>query len=260
MCLCYADLLHGHHGGAQGARGGRSLSPGASHYPSSSSPSSSSTTTEVTKAEPQQQQQSHDSQVDSWEDIDDTPPPRQTPVPDTTSEGLTPSYAGTTETELKPADSQSNSSSGRSTPNKLQEHPVVKEGAGAISSSSLSSSSTPDLAKVERKQPSPALGGGALASRGEGGPLVGRGNKHGQAPPPKNADEKENINIVFIGQRRYVCIYSSSLTRDCLEKLPGCNRLETWVYVHVHNGNAVRCEGGTLVQGQCRDRVVRTET
>ena len=96
------------------------------------------------------------------------------------------------ETELK-TDSRSASSSGRSTP-KSQELTLVKE----AHSSSASSSSTPDLAKLERKQPSPSLSdkGGA---RGEGGGAAAKGSKHSQVPLRKNADEKENINIVFIG-------------------------------------------------------------
>jgi hypothetical protein len=139
-----------------------------------------------------------DSQVESWEDIDDAGPAPQPPseVPSSQRENPASSTPPTTASELK-TDSVSNSSSGRSTP-KSQEHPLVKE-APSSSSSSMSSSSTPDLAKVERKQPSPSLterGTGGV-SRAESGP--GKGNKHSQAAPPKDEHEKENINIVFIG-------------------------------------------------------------
>ncbi|CAI8017071.1 Eukaryotic peptide chain release factor GTP-binding subunit ERF3A [Geodia barretti] len=138
-----------------------------------------------------------DSQVESWEDIDDAGPAPQPPseVPSSQRENPASSTPPTTASELK-TDSVSNSSSGRSTP-KSQEQPPVKEAPS--SSSSTSSSSTPDLAKAERKQPSPSLterGTGGV-SRAESGP--GKGSKHSQAAPPKDEHEKENINIVFIG-------------------------------------------------------------
>ena len=142
------------------------------------------------------------SQVDSWEDIDDTGPSPQPPtvVPDSSS--LQPGNPAPSASELK-TDCVSNSSSGRSTP-KSQEHPlVVKE---APSSSSASSSSTPDLAKIERKQPSPSLldKGTAGVGRGDSGGM--RGNKHSQVAPPKDEHEKENINIVFIGHVGKWCL------------------------------------------------------
>lgn len=201
VCVVCTDLLHAPHGANQ-ARGGRSHSPSAPHYTSTevNSPDPSSfpnTTAPHISKQPivEPIPQSCDSQVQSWEEIDDMSTVQPPSVPNTSSQTLTPTTA-TTETELKTTDSRSNSSSGRSTPNKLQEPAIIKD------SSSASSSSTPDLAKIERKQPSPALGG--ATSRGE---ASGKGNKHYHAPPPKDADEKENINIVFIGHVGR-CIYT----------------------------------------------------
>ena len=154
-------------------------------------PPTSTSLAPPTPPKPDAAAQSDSLQVESWEDIDDTspsqPPQQSTALPHSLS-----STATAESTELK-VDSVSNSSSGRSTP-KSQELSLVKEAP----STSASSSSTPDLAKVERKQPSPILPEKGGAGRVEVGG-VAKGSKHGQAPPPKDEDEKENINIVFIG-------------------------------------------------------------
>ena len=169
-------------------RGGRSYSPSAQRSASDKkqSPPTETKVSSAPVAPPPEVVKlggrSQENPVDSWEDIDDSDISQPLPAPSSVS-APTP---GATETESK-ADSRSTSSSGRSTP-KSQELPVVKEPI----SSSTSASSTPDLAKTERKQPSPSL-------RGEGG-AVGRGSKHSsQPPPPKKEDEKDNVNIVFIG-------------------------------------------------------------
>ena len=155
-------------------------------------PPTSTSLAPPTPAKPDTAAQSDSSQVESWEDIDDTPPSQPPQQSTALPHSLSSSTATAESTELK-VDSVSNSSSGRSTP-KSQELPLVKEAP----STSASSSSTPDLAKVERKQPSPILPEKGGAGRAEGGG-VAKGSKHGQAPPPKDEDEKENINIVFIG-------------------------------------------------------------
>ena len=187
-----AELLHAPGSSGNQLRGsGRSHSPGApQHPPKDPSLEAKIPSPNMAPSPDVPIIKSHDSQVDSWEDIDDSIPSSQPPpiVPDSSSQTLTPA-PGATETELK-ADTQSiASSSGRSTP-KSQELPLP----------SSSASSTPDLAKMERKHPSPNLSDrGSSSSRGEGGGATGKGNKHSQAPPPKDAGEKENINIVFIG-------------------------------------------------------------
>ena len=198
-CMLYVfvpGLLHVH-GGKQ-PRAGRSHSPTAPQHviPSSEAKTAPTTTTSSPFPQPSRiEKQSHDNQVDSWEDIDDTVPsqPPPGPAPSSSSRSLTPSQS-TTDTDSK-TDSRSNASSRQSSPKSQEPTPSTKEAP----SSSASASSTPDLAKTERKQPSPSLSdrGSSSASRGEGG--VTKGNKHCQALPPKDENTKENINIVFIG-------------------------------------------------------------
>lgn len=200
LSLFELDFL-GVHGGNL-PKGGHSHSPtGPQHggIPCSSA-EAKTLPTSTTSAPPPQvsriEKQSHDSQVDSWEDIDDTAPSQAPPtVSCPSSRSLTPSQ-NTTETDSKTDSRLSNASSSRQSSAKSQEPTLTTKEA---LSSSASASSTPDIAKIERKQPSPNLSdkGPSSASRSEGG--TSKGSKHYQAPPPKDENTKENINIVFIG-------------------------------------------------------------
>lgn len=189
-CLSFTfdpELLHVRDGPQ--SRGGRSHSPSAPQRTTSAQ----TATTSAPSAEGRKvEKQSHDNQVDSWEDIDDSIPTHPLPVSGPPSRSVT-SPQVTMETKT---DSRSTASSSGQSSHKSQEPTRTKE---ASSSSSASASSTPDLAKLERKQPSPSLSdrGSSAVSRGEGG--TSKGNKHNQAPPPKDESTKENINIVFIG-------------------------------------------------------------
>ena len=72
-----------------------------------------------------------------------------------------------------------------------------------------------DVEQAVRKNPSPILSKGK--SSGEGEAAQGRGvGKAGTVPPPKKEDDKENVNIVFIGHVGEF-ISASSVTRiNCL--------------------------------------------
>lgn len=175
-------------------RGGCSYSPSAPQHSvvgkNQSPPPEVKTPLPPTAPPPEAPRIEEQSPVDSWEQIDDSESSSQPPpIPDSSSQNLTPA-PGATETELK-TDSRSASSSGRSTP-KSQELPLVREDLSA----STSASSTPDLARIERQQPSPILSDRGLP-KGEG--AMAKGSKNSQVPPRKSEDEKENINIVFIG-------------------------------------------------------------
>lgn len=212
-CIFHSDQVHTVGvGGKQTSRGGRSYSPGAPQSSTvekkQSPPTGVKTSSAPAHLPPKIQEHSHNTEVDSWEEIDEAESSQPPSVPDPSSQNLTPTPGGT-ETELK-TDSRSTSSSGRSTP-KSQELTLVKEAP----SSSASSSSTPDLAKIERKQPSPSLSDKS-SGRGEG--PVAKGSKR---PPPKDEDEKENINIVFIGH-------------------VGMFGLEVLVHVHVYSTRSIK--------------------
>ena len=125
-----------------------------------------------------------DNPVDSWEDMADDPPnPILPPSTSSSSSSLLTTQKTDIETKMH------SPLSGQSIP-KVQE-PPSKKGAVCVGV---------EGAKVERKQPS--LGGAGdrtpSSSRGEGGSGGGKGSKSSH-PPPKREDEKDNVNIVFIG-------------------------------------------------------------
>ena len=73
--------------------------------------------------------------------------------------------------------------------------PVPEKKLPSLDVKSLKSSSAPTLDDSSRKQTSPNLSEKAPRVKTGGAEAM----RSSQAPPPKTEDEKENVNIVFIG-------------------------------------------------------------